>query len=94
MDLSQNNLTDSGVQHLCVGLGSPDCKLESLRSVFMKLCVFPFLSFGRGGGLHTDNMYNICDSCVKREGASSIQYSDCQAVKYKDNLLNGVDCGF
>ena len=36
IDLSNNDLKDSGVNLLSVGLGSPHCKLETLKSV--KLC--------------------------------------------------------
>ncbi|XP_025753713.1 LOW QUALITY PROTEIN: protein NLRC3-like [Oreochromis niloticus] len=99
LDLSNNNLQDSGVISLCAGLQNPNCQLKTLRldqnSLTNACCQDLSSVLSTQSSLRTLSLnYNkLQDSAVKllSDGLSSPQ-SKLQILRLEKNYLTNVSC--
>uniref|UniRef100_A0A4W6F9G4 B30.2/SPRY domain-containing protein n=1 Tax=Lates calcarifer TaxID=8187 RepID=A0A4W6F9G4_LATCA len=101
LDLSNNNLQDSGVKMLSVGLESPHCSLETLRSdqvflfLFNKNIVCPFVHYClfRLSGCNLSERSCEALSSVLRSQSSSLRDLDLSNNNLQDSGVKMLSVG-
>ncbi|XP_060780499.1 NACHT, LRR and PYD domains-containing protein 3-like [Neoarius graeffei] len=84
VDLSSNHLEDSGVKQLCVGLESPNCKLEKLRLSDCSITEEGYTALAEALRLNPSSHLRELDLRGNNPGASG--------VKLLTDLLQDPDC--
>ncbi|XP_051978395.1 NACHT, LRR and PYD domains-containing protein 3-like isoform X1 [Xyrauchen texanus] len=83
LDLSYNNLQDSGIHHLAVGLGNPQCKLETLRLFYCNI--------GEDGCISLASALRSNPSHLRELDLTHNKPHD-TSVKMLSDVLTGTNC--
>ncbi|XP_062376503.1 NACHT, LRR and PYD domains-containing protein 3-like [Sardina pilchardus] len=99
LDLSNNVLKDSGLQHLSVGLGSPECKLQKLRLADCELsdvscATVAEVLLSANSLKQLDLSSNNINDCGVQHLSAGLCHGDCnlEILRLSDNKLRTKSC--